>query len=213
VLVEAAVPIPLLLGDLPTTRKNLPALTEQASHTGFRIWEIYAGCFAALLLHHTEEAPVALPRLEAAVRDLQGSGFCTQLCAFICRLAEVQVNMGNFAAALTTLEDPLVRCDRHGDQWLLAELLRMKAEALVAQALPDAEVRAHALLLESLVVARRQGALSWELRSAMSLALLLRRQGRPGEARDILAPIHARFDEGFGSTDLAAAKVLLSVEP
>jgi predicted ATPase len=57
--------------------------------------------------------------------------------------------------------------------------------------------------------ARRQGALSWELRAATSLAGLLRDQGRIGEARDLLAPIYERFTEGFGTADLQAGKKLL----
>jgi hypothetical protein len=43
-----------------------------------------------------------------------------------------------------------------------------------------------------------QGALSWELRVATSLARLLRDRDRVGEARDLLAPIYDRFTEGFG---------------
>jgi predicted ATPase len=54
-----------------------------------------------------------------------------------------------------------------------------------------------------------QGALSWELRAAASLARLLRDRDRIGEARDLLAPIYQRFTEGFGTADLQSAKRLL----
>ena len=37
----------------------------------------------------------------------------------------------------------------------------------------------------------------------------MRDQGRGREARDLLAPIHAWFTEGFGSKDLKDAKALL----
>jgi hypothetical protein len=57
--------------------------------------------------------------------------------------------------------------------------------------------------------ARRQGASSWELRAATSLARLLRDRDRIGEARDLLAPIYERFTEGFGTADLQAGKKLL----
>ena len=60
--------------------------------------------------------------------------------------------------------------------------------------------------------ARRQGAYSWELRAATSLARLLcdRDRDRIGEARDLLAPIYQRFTEGFGTADLQSAKRLLA---
>ena len=57
--------------------------------------------------------------------------------------------------------------------------------------------------------ARRQGALSWELRAATSLARLLRDQNRSAEAIALLAPIYNRFTEGFETADLKAAKALI----
>jgi predicted ATPase len=57
--------------------------------------------------------------------------------------------------------------------------------------------------------ARRQGALSWELRAATSLARLLRDRDRIGEARELLASVYGRFTEGFGTADLLTAKGLL----
>jgi hypothetical protein len=51
--------------------------------------------------------------------------------------------------------------------------------------------------------------LSWELRAATSLARLWRDQNRAKAAREILAPVYDRFTEGFETTDLKAAKLLL----
>jgi predicted ATPase len=55
----------------------------------------------------------------------------------------------------------------------------------------------------------RQGALSWELRAAMSLARLLRDQGRSADALALLQPVYDRFTEGFDTADLQAAKALI----
>ena len=55
----------------------------------------------------------------------------------------------------------------------------------------------------------QQGALSWELRATMSLARLLRNQGRAADAIACLEPVYDRFTEGFGTTDLIAAKNFL----
>jgi predicted ATPase len=40
------------------------------------------------------------------------------------------------------------------------------------------------------------------LRAATSLARLWREQGRPGDARDLLAPFYGSFTEGFDTGDL-----------
>jgi hypothetical protein len=52
----------------------------------------------------------------------------------------------------------------------------------------------------------RQGARSFELRAATSLARLGRDRGKCGEARDILRPIYGWFSEGFDTPDLEDAK-------
>jgi predicted ATPase len=62
----------------------------------------------------------------------------------------------------------------------------------------------------SLDLARHQGALSWELRTATSLARLWQDQGRVGEAHDLLASVYGRFIEGFVTADLVAARALLN---
>ena len=54
---------------------------------------------------------------------------------------------------------------------------------------------------------------SYELRAATSLARLWAEQSRRTEARDLLAPIHGWFTEGFDTPDLKAAKALLHVHP
>jgi hypothetical protein len=61
----------------------------------------------------------------------------------------------------------------------------------------------------ALAIAREQGARSFELRAATSLARLWRDQGKRAEARALLAPVYATFTEGFGTRDLIDAKALL----
>jgi predicted ATPase len=58
-------------------------------------------------------------------------------------------------------------------------------------------------------VARQQEAKSWELRAAMSLARLWRDQGKPHQARELLAPVYGWFTEGFDTLDLKEAQALL----
>jgi DNA-binding winged helix-turn-helix (wHTH) protein len=71
----------------------------------------------------------------------------------------------------------------------------------VAAAAPNA--------VQALDWARRQGALSLELRAATSLARLLRDEVRCAEAKALLRPVYDRFTEGFDTADLKAAGELL----
>ena len=89
------------------------------------------------------------------------------------------------------------------------EMLRIKGEILAGQASPDL-AGAEAAFQLSLDLARRQTALSWQLRTTISLARLRRGQGLHKEADDLLRPLYGRFTEGFETTDLKAARALLA---
>jgi hypothetical protein len=60
-----------------------------------------------------------------------------------------------------------------------------------------------------LALARRQGALAWELRASTTLAQLLASTGKAGEARVLLAAAIAQFDQGTRMADLANAQEVL----
>ncbi|MBC3361723.1 winged helix-turn-helix domain-containing protein [Pseudomonas sp. SWRI154] len=93
--------------------------------------------------------------------------------------------------------------------WCSAEILRATAHVLLARDDPPVESQAEALLLAALDVARRQGALAWELRSALSLARLWQRQGQDEAAEEVLARVYRRFTEGFDTPDLKETDALL----
>jgi len=48
-----------------------------------------------------------------------------------------------------------------------------------------------------------------KLRAAMSMARLWRDQGKPQQARELLAPVYGWFTEGFDTRDLTEAEALL----
>jgi len=102
----------------------------------------------------------------------------------------------------------LVRVHSAGQDFEYLDLyneLRKKGELLLLQGAPGAEE----WFGQAFDWARRQGALSLELRSATSLARLHHREGRTTQARKVLAPVYRRFTEGFGTADLVTAKALL----
>jgi predicted ATPase len=99
---------------------------------------------------------------------------------------------------------------RRGGERPRAELLRVKGQLILWEGAPHAAVTAEEHFLRSLNWARRQGALSWELRTSTSLARLQQDQGRIAEARSNLQPVYDRFTEGFETADLKTAKACLS---
>nr|WP_298142976.1 winged helix-turn-helix domain-containing protein [uncultured Pseudomonas sp.] len=106
-------------------------------------------------------------------------------------------------------DDAMLERAMSGDAgWATAETLRAKAVNLI-ELQPAEQHTAEGLLLQSLAIARQQGAIAWELRSATSLAHLWQLQGREQDAHALLAPIYARFTEGFATPDLLQAKQTL----
>jgi predicted ATPase len=94
------------------------------------------------------------------------------------------------------------------EKWHDAELFRVAGETTLVSYTPDA-TKTQAYFERALAAARQQQAKSWELRAAMSLARLWRDQGKPQQARELLAPVYGWFTEGFDTRDLKDAKALL----
>jgi adenylate cyclase len=78
-----------------------------------------------------------------------------------------------------------------------------------AQHLTPSTQDAEACFLKAIDIARRQGAKSLELRAVMSLSCLWQRQGKKGEARQMLSEVYGWFTEGFDTKDLQEAQALL----
>ncbi|VVM40501.1 hypothetical protein PS662_02866 [Pseudomonas fluorescens] len=106
-------------------------------------------------------------------------------------------------------EDLLLRADMGTAGWSTAEILRARANALLAEDCPLQTEAAEAVLIRALNVAKHQGALAWELRSATALAEVWQGQGRYRQAHALLAPIYQRFTEGFATPDLTKVRRLL----
>ena len=89
--------------------------------------------------------------------------------------------------------------------WCTAELLRAKGERLLRSTDPSGRPEAERLFTQALAISRDQGALSWELRAATSLARSRMMGGGGRAALDIVDPVLARFVEGFATPDVLAA--------
>ena len=113
---------------------------------------------------------------------------------------------GEAEQTLPYLNEALRLTEHRGEAWFAAEVQRQIGEAY--RQLGNASV-ARKSFENALSIARHQNAKLWELRAAMSLARLLRNQGRTGEAYKLVAPVFGFFTEGFGTNDLKDAKFLL----
>jgi predicted ATPase len=114
---------------------------------------------------------------------------------------------------LGLLDDALALVQATGERMYEAEVCRLRGERLLRGAPDEAGVRAaEACFTQALAIARRQDALSLELRAAMSLARLRQGRARHELARDMILPVYQRFTEGFDTPDLLDARQLLDLD-
>ncbi|MEA3158336.1 MAG: hypothetical protein QOK44_5925 [Betaproteobacteria bacterium] len=209
VLVHAACPVALLTGDLAAADRFATMLLDRCTRAGLHHFGAIGRCFTGMLVMKRGDFDTGSRLLRATIDELDHVEFALFRTAFLGALAEGLASAGRSAEGLATIDGALERCERYEEWWCIAELLRVRGEIELQLDSPLASSTAEASFLQSLDWARRQSALSWELRAAMSLARLRRQQNRTAEARELLAPVYDRFIEGVETADLRAANALL----
>jgi hypothetical protein len=197
------------VGDLATTGRYVAMQLDGSEKVSLGLYHAFGRWFEGALLIKEGDAVAGIRCLRAALDDLCEIGFVLKRPGLLCVLAEGLAGIGRVAEGLQAIDDALAQCERTDERWNISELLRMKGELLLLEGAPKAAVAAEDHYQQGLDWARRQGALSWELRGATSLARLWRDQARDDEARELLAPVYLRFTEGFETADLKAVKALL----
>jgi predicted ATPase/DNA-binding SARP family transcriptional activator len=206
---EIASLVSIWSGDLVATERYVTALLDYSARHALAAWHRPARCYDGVRLIKRGEVGEGLELFRPALDELRGTSFVPYYPVMLGALAQGLTGAGHIAQALATIDEALAKCERDEEHWWIAELLRIKAEVKLSAEGADAAAAAEAHLQDALSWTRRQGALSLELRCATDLARLWHQQGRPAPARDLLAPIYARFTEGFATADLEAAKALL----
>ena len=123
----------------------------------------------------------------------------------LARAADALLIAGQTEKALKLVAEALGVVESTGDCWYEAELPRLHGEVLPIDRTRERE----AAFRRALDVSRAQQARLFEVRAAMSLARLWQDDGRPAEARAVLAPVYAWFTEGFATPDLTVTRALL----
>jgi predicted ATPase/DNA-binding winged helix-turn-helix (wHTH) protein len=199
--------VSLAVGDYADAERYIDAMSELATRYSLSIWQAWARASRGVLLIRQHRAEDGLNLLRDGLGQLGNAKFAIWHSIFLADLASAMGSIGEVAEGLAIISDAIARAERRGDYWHIADLLRVKGELLLLQRPndPAAEEQFHL----SLDWARRQNALSWELRTAISLANLHRAQGRVAEGRHILAGVYARFTEGLDTADPLIARKLL----
>ena len=206
-LAVAACPIALFIRDLAAAEHYVEMLLDHSTRHALARWRAFGRCYQGMLVIQRGDLNTGLRLLRAGFDETGAAGSAPRLFTFV--MAEALGRAGQIADGLAAIEEAIVRSERSEERWVIAELLRIKGELLLLDGAPGAAIEAERLFREALDHARRQGALSWELRCATSLARLWRAHPRRDEGTGLLASIYERFTEGLDTADLKTAKALL----
>ena len=121
--------------------------------------------------------------------------------------SEIYLILGRYADGLRQVEKALRIASDIGESFYLPRLFQIRARLMQASGQTDEAVEAS--LKRSLELAIVQGAKVFELRAAIGLVDLWRRQGKRKEGRLLLRPICDWFTEGRDTPEFKEAKVLL----
>jgi hypothetical protein len=207
-LALAACPIALWIGDLAAAEHFVTMLLDHSTRHALVLVQAVGFC---------HERVLAVRRSDVTSRSqLLRTGFVLgeantafRSSPFLSEMAETLGRVGEIADGFAAIDEATERCERTEGHWMMPEVLRIRGELVLLQGAEGAAATAEDHFRQALDLARQQGALSWELRAATSLARLWRDQDRPADAMALFQPVYNRFTEGFDTADLKAAKALL----
>ncbi|HTZ79092.1 MAG TPA: winged helix-turn-helix domain-containing protein [Stellaceae bacterium] len=208
-IADGAALIAAWTGDRGSTDRLIAELADRADRHRLGVWRSYGLAMRGWVLSGRGDATAGLPMLRQAVAEVAHTPLDIRHPLYLGWLGEALGHAGQPEEAIAVTTEAIRRFREREEAWCLPELLRIRGE-LTLQRDAGADSAVETDLLEAIAMARGQGALSWELRAATSLARLRRTQRRADEARDLLGGTYGRFSEGFETADLVAARTLLT---
>ncbi|MDB5977693.1 MAG: Transcriptional regulator [Nevskia sp.] len=184
-------------------------LLNQAERFGLAVFNAMGHGFLCELMLKRGGGPECLDRLRCHIESPKNE-FRSRDATLMCALADGLFQHGCHAEGLACIDKVLTWVSSHGgEHHNLPEMLRVKGDLLAAAKGTDS-VQAQKCFSEGLSLARRNGALSWELRLTLSLATLHQARGEIDRSRAAIRAVLSRFDRGQDSADLRVARRLLA---
>ena len=165
----------------------------------------------ALTAGNKVDEGIALMRQGLAGYQATGAGIMRPY--YLALMAQALAMTGELEEALRLLDEAEAAVLNSGERWYEAELYRHKGRLVLQDSAraPEDERRrlAEDYFERALAVAGQQGAKSLELRAAAELCRLWSGGDKAAEAKQRLAEVYGRFEEGFELKDLRDAYALL----
>ncbi len=184
-----------------------------AQQHGYQQWETESQFLRASIHQIQGKSPEGVLNQEQRTALDQWIDSHPLLPSTIAFMSEAMLHDGQYQEGLTMAQNALDGIGDHGMTWYEAEWVRLKGELILGSGEPNtkhAAQEAEACFQEAIMIAKKQGAKSLELRAVMSQSRLWQQQGKGKQARPKLKTVYDWFTEGFDTKDLQDAKALLN---
>jgi adenylate cyclase len=197
----------LLRREVGPARELARDVVRLSADHGFVMFSTWGAFLVGWTLAGGKGAGQGIEQMEREIAAWRESGGHVLLPAMLATVGEAYAGAGRAETGLMRVDEGLQLEGRTGEHCWEAELYRLKGELLLIAGADGAQ--AEDCLRRAIDVARHQDARAWELRAAISLGRLWKRQGRVDEARELVGRAYGWFTEGFDTADLRDARALL----
>jgi class 3 adenylate cyclase/tetratricopeptide (TPR) repeat protein len=228
---DIAATIRLLRGELVEAENLTIEGIALCQEYAFPVWLAYGKVLRGWIHGQRGARRQAWEELQQGIKEWEATGAEVTRTAFLALLGHAYARIGQREDAQKTVDDALHLALRNEEFYAITELWRLKGELALRQfnvhrlqfSVEDSQSaigspplsggnpqsEAEECFHRALALARQQQTKAFELRAALSLSRLWKRQGRREAARQLLIEVYEKFTEGFAMPDLRRAQVML----
>ena len=182
------------------------AITMCESH-GFESFRAQAAVLLGWATAAGGESEPGIAQIREGLAAWQSTGTGMRRPYFLALLADALLRADRIEEGLNVIAEAEALVENSGETRWQAETVRLKGALMDRAGAATGDVEG--VYQQALEIARGQEARWLELRAATSLGKLWHGHGKASEARDLLGPLIAWFTEGFDTSDVMLARMLL----
>jgi predicted ATPase/DNA-binding winged helix-turn-helix (wHTH) protein len=202
------IPVFLWGGDWDTAELMIERFIDCAARHGFGTHHAVGIGLKGVLLIRRGDIAGGIDHLHRSKAILQAARYRMMFTTFGIAEAEALVQLHQLEDALRVIDECISSVGERGESFDMPEMYRVKGYILHYS---GRAAEAENCLHKSLELSRKQCALGWELRAALTLGHFWLEGGRAADARALIEPLYNRYEGGLGGVDLIAAKRFLGI--
>ncbi|MDE5443176.1 transcriptional regulator [Bradyrhizobium sp. CSA207] len=198
------IPVFLWIGDWVDAENMIERFIDHTARHFLRPHHAVGVGLKGVLLMSRGDLAGGMDHLDRCQATLSATRYRPMMTVFATAQAEARAQLMQLDEALRLIDEAIAQIDESFD---MPEMLRIKGHILASS---GRAAEAEICLQQSLDLSRKQCALGWELRAAITLGRLWQEAGLREDARALIEPLYGRYEEGLDSIDLVAARCLLN---